>query len=98
MTRSAVAVALAALAILVGACGGGSSLSGTYSCPENTTLELKDDGTYVGTDGEDVYRGTYEVQGDTISFSAEGLPTVDGSIQDDGSILFSAEEDPCVKR
>ena len=97
MSARPLAIALVALAFFAGACGD-SGVEGTYSCPEETSLELRDDGTFVGIDGDERFVGTYEVEGETIRFFIDGLNTVDGLIQDDGSILFSEEEDPCVKR
>ena len=97
MSARPLAIASFAVALVAGACGG-SGVEGTYSCPENTSLELRDDGTFVGIDGDERFVGTYEVEGEVIRFFVDGLNTLDGLIQDDGSILFSEEEDPCVKR
>lgn len=89
---------LVALALLAGACGGGSSVEGTYSCPDGTTLELRSDGTFTGTLGGETLDGTYELlEGDAIRFFVEGQNTQDGAVQN-GSLLLAGVEEPCTKQ
>lgn len=85
---------VAAAALLLASCGG-PDVTGTYTCPENTTLELRDDGTFLGIDGEQRYEGSYAVEDDLVLFAQNDGNTTDGILQEDGSIRFG-DDQVCV--
>ena len=59
------------LALLATGCGtqASSSPEGTWTGPEDTQLELTDDGSVTGSDGCNHIGGSWEQDGDTIIFS-----------------------------
>jgi|SRR5690625_1109382 len=59
------------LALLATGCGTGtaSSPEGAWTGPEDTELELAEDGSVTGSDGCNHLSGSWEQDGDTIVFS-----------------------------
>jgi hypothetical protein len=90
---------LFALVLVAGACGGGSSVEGTYSCPDGTTIELRGDGTFTATEGDETVEGTYDLpEGNAIRFFGQGQNiSQDGAVQD-GSLFLAGVEEPCTKQ
>lgn len=62
--------AVCLLTVLAAGCGGVSdSAEGTWTGAEGTELEFASDGQVTGTDGCNHLSGTWEHDGDTITFS-----------------------------
>lgn len=58
------------LVVLAAGCGSASSSpEGTWTGPEDTELELTVEGVVTGTDGCNHLGGTWEEDGDTVTFS-----------------------------
>jgi len=81
--------------LLVGSCGG-SSVEGTYGCPDDTLLELRGDGTFTATVRGETFEGTYTQEGDTLVMTVAGVDTILVEIRD-GELLLEGEEERCVK-
>lgn len=63
-------VAAGALMVLAAGCGSASSSpEGTWTGPEDTELELTEEGLVTGTDGCNHLGGSWEEDGDTVTFS-----------------------------
>lgn len=68
--RSLALVAACVLMVLAAGCGGASdSPEGTWTGPEDTELELTEEGLVTGTDGCNHLGGAWEEDGDTVTFS-----------------------------
>lgn len=103
MSKRPATVSMLFLLVLCGICLIGCACSGTAVCSvcgiyvnqENPSdfLELKADGTFYNEEGGIGFSGTWEIEGDTITLSLEGLPfatrvTVQGNtiIDPDGEV------------
>ena len=86
------ALALSSSLFLLGACGG-PEVAGTYNCPHQSVLHIRDDGSFTTVGHDSAFEGTYEVDGETISFSVEGTEPAVAVIRDDGSIVFVGEHE-----
>lgn len=67
-------------------------VAGTYDCPHQSVLQIRDDGTFSTIGHDAAFQGTYEVDDDTISFFVEGLETTRALIEADGSVVFFEHE------
>lgn len=68
--RSFALVAACALMVLAAGCGSASSSpEGTWTGPEGTELELTEEGMVTGTDGCNHLGGSWQEDGDTVTFS-----------------------------
>lgn len=84
--RRRVGIALG-LSLLLGGCAA-PGIAGTYDCPHQSVVVIREDGTFSMIGHDAAFEGTYEVDDDTIAFSVEGLDTTRAVINDDGSIVF----------